>query len=218
MNMKLSCCVALLLLQLLSTWSVPASPQADASGISAIKTEDGYLVVWNQPDIHFTLRLKGKDVRPMNSPGGSAAFNMSGVVFQIQSVAVSEFARNAKKQILTDQAILIAHRDWESQYLEHTVGTKLNVTTLPQQLSSGSPALLWKFDMPKTKGTEQMYLTTVSGNNVVILNAFVAEKTSESAVQKLLLDTISTFTPSSQPDRRPEAARVYPLKTTVEYL
>jgi hypothetical protein len=199
MNMKLSSCVATILLPLISAWSVPASPQADGNGVAAIKTGDGYLVVWNQPDIHFTLTLKGKDVRPMGSPGGSAAFTVDGVVFQIQSVAISEFIKNARKQKLTDQAILTAHRDWESQYLEHTVGTKLDVTTVPQQLSIGSPGLLWKFDMPKTKGSEQMYLTTVSGNNVVILNAFVAEKTPESAVQKLLLDTISTLNVSPRP-------------------
>jgi hypothetical protein len=199
-SMKLRKYVATLLLLLVSAWSVPASPQAAGNGIAAIKTNDGYLVVWNQPDIHFTLGLKGKDVRPMSSPGtGSAAFNVDGVVFQIQSVAISEFVKNAKKQKLSDQSILIAHRDWESQYLEQTVGTKLNVTTAPQQLSNGSQALIWKYDKPKTKGSEQMYLTMVSGTNVVILNGVVSERITASVVQQLLLNTISTLRVSSRP-------------------
>lgn len=187
------------LLLLISTLSVLASRQADGDGVAAIKTETGYLIVWNQPDIHFTLGLKGKDVRPMNRPAaGSVAFNVDGVVFQVQTVAISEFLKNAKKQKLSEQAILIAHRDWESQYLEQTVGEKLNVTTSPRQLSNGSQALLWKSDKPRTKGSEQTYLTTVSGANVVILNGVVSGRISETAVEQLLLDTISTLRVSSR--------------------
>jgi hypothetical protein len=198
--MKLKTYFATILLLSISTSSVLASHQADGDGVAAIKTETGYLIVWNQPEIHFSLEVKGKDVRPMNRPAsGSVAFNVDGVVFQVQTVAISEFLKNAKKQKLTDQAILIAHRDWESQYLEQTVGTKLNVTTASQQLSNGSHALIWKYDKPKTKGSEQMYLTTVSGNNVVILNGVVSEKITGSVVQQLLLNTISTLRVSSRP-------------------
>jgi hypothetical protein len=188
------------LLLLISTLNVLASRQADGDGVAAIKTETGYLIVWNQPEIHFSLGVNGKDVRPMTRPGtGSVAFNVDGVVFQVQTVAISEFLKNAKKQKLSDQAILIAHRDWESQYLEQTVGTKLNVTTAPQQLSNGSQALIWKYDKPKTKGSEQMYLTMVSGTNVVILNGVVSERITASVVQQLLLNTISTLRVSSRP-------------------
>src|SRR6185436_8862244 len=121
------------------------------------------------------------------------------VVFQIQSVAISEFAKNARKQKLNDAAILIAHRDWETQYLEQRAGTKLNITTVPQQLRNGSQALLWKYDKPPTRGSEQMYLTTVTGNHVVILNGVVAGKASETVVKRLLLDTIATLEVSSRP-------------------
>ena len=38
-----------------------------------------------------------------------------------------------------------------------------------------------------------MYLTTVIGGNVIILNGAVASKSTENAVQKLLLDTMSTL-------------------------
>ena len=188
------------LLTFISTASVSAITQTDGNGTAAIKTNDGFVIVWNQADIHFTLALKGKDVRPMGSPGtGSVAFNVDGVVFQLQTVAISEFLKNVKKQKLSDQAILIAHLDWETQYLEQTAGTKLNVTTAPQQLSSGSQALIWKYDRPKTRGSEQMYLTMVSGSSVVILNGVVSERNPASAVQQLLLNTISTLKVSARP-------------------
>jgi len=38
-----------------------------------------------------------------------------------------------------------------------------------------------------------MYLTTVSGRSVIILNAAVERKTAENTAQKLLLDTMSTL-------------------------
>ena len=197
-NLKLRKYVATTLLLLISSWSVLAGRQAD--DIAAIKTDTGFLIVWNRPEIHFTLGLNGKDVRPMARPGtGSVAFNIDGVVFQVQTVVASEFLKNARKQKLSDQAILMAHRDWETQYIEQTAGTKLNVTTAPQQLSDGSQALIWKYDRPKTRGSEQMYLTVVSGGNVVILNGVVPERNTASAVQQLLLDTISTLKVSPRP-------------------
>lgn len=188
------------ILLLISTSSVFARRQADGNGLAAIKTKDGFLVVWNQPGIHFTLRVKGKDVRPMSRTGtGSVAFNVDSVVFQIQTVATGEFLKNARKQKLSDQSILIAHRDWETHALEQTAGTKLNVTSAEQQLSNGTHALIWKYGKPKTKGSEQMYLTLVSGNNVVILNGVISERNTENAVRQLLLDTISTLKVSQRP-------------------
>jgi hypothetical protein len=188
---------ATILLLLISALRVVAAWQAD--GVAAIKTNDGYVIVWNQPDIHFTVRAKGKDVRPMSRPGtGSVAFNVDGVIFQIQTVAISEFLKN-KKQKSDEQAILLAHQNWETQYLEQTVGEKLKVTSAPQQLSNGSQALIWKYDKPKTRGSEQMYLTTVSGNNVVILNGVISERSPESRVRQLLLNTIATLTVSQHP-------------------
>ena len=119
------------------------------------------------------------------------SYNADGVLFQVRSAAISEFAAKALEQKLSDQAILAAHRDWETQSLEHALGEKLDVTSAEQELSIGR-ALLWKYKAKK-RGFEQMYLTTVSGGSVIILNAAVERKTAEDTVQKLLLDTMSTL-------------------------
>jgi hypothetical protein len=198
-NIKFRKFITTLLLLLVSTWSVFANRQMD-SGIAAIKTDAGYLVVWNQPDIHFTLGLKGKNIRPMSSTGtGSVAFAVDGVVFQVQAVSINEFIRNAKKQKLSDQAILLAHQNWEVQYLKQALGAPLTVTTLPQ--TSSNERLLWKFAMPTSKTQEQFFLTTVSGNHVVILNGTSEKKGSvpDTAIQRLLLDSLSTLKASSRP-------------------
>jgi hypothetical protein len=129
-NMNLSKYVATILFLLISTWSAHAHLQAD--GVADIKTDDGYLLVWNEPGIYFTLKLKGKEVRPMTrTETGSVAFIVDGVVLQAQSLAISEFIKNTDKQKHRDQAILLAHRDWESQYLEQSLGGKLKLTSAP---------------------------------------------------------------------------------------
>ena len=200
MTMKLEKYFATSLLLLISTWSVFAARQANGDSIAVIKTNDGFCVVWNQPDIHFSFGVKGKDVRLMDRPEtGSIPFNVDGVVFQIQTVATSKFVKNARKQNLSDGSILLAHRDWELQYLEQTAGGKLNVTSTPQKLNNGSQALIWKYDKPKKRGSEQMYLTVVSGANVVMLNGVISGRNTESVVRQLLLNTVSTLTVSRRP-------------------
>jgi hypothetical protein len=167
----------------------------------AIKTSDGYTIVWNEDGIHFQLDLRGKDVRQMEQPPGSGTipFRADGIVFQVTSAPISEFAKNARRQKLSDQAILAAYLNWERRYHEQELGAKLTVTSTPQQLASGTQVLLWKLDIPKDKATNQLYCTTVCGSQVIILAGVIDGKTTEAKVQKLLLDTMSTLKVSSRP-------------------
>jgi hypothetical protein len=184
---------------------VPVHAIQQEGGVAAIKTADGFLLVWNKPDVHFTLAIKGKDVRPLNSTE-RVFFNVDGIVVQVQSVAISEFMKDATKQKPDDRSVLMAHRDWESQFLQSSLlGKKINVQTVPQKLDDGKEALLWKFDMPEmpegvhTTAKEQVYLTMVSGHHVILLNAAVEGNTAESLVQRFLMNTIATLRVSSKP-------------------
>ena len=191
--MRVSTCLLVILFSTVFSFECYASHQEN--GINAIKTADGFVLVWNQPDIHFTLGIKGKDVRPLNSTE-HVFFNVDGVVFQVQSVAISEFMKDAQKKKLDDMSILSAHRDWESQFIESTLlGKRLKVQTVPQKLNNAGVALLWKFEMPvmpevaNSTAKEQIYLSVVSGNHVILLNSAVEGVISESTAQKFLLDT-----------------------------
>ena len=188
---------------LVSLWSVGASQQEN--GINAIKIADGYFLVWNQPDIHFTLEVKGKEVRPLNSTE-HVFFNVDGIIFQVQSVAISEFLKDAEKQKLSDQAILTAHRDWEAQFIQSSLlDKKLNVQSATQRLGDGTEALLWRFDMPdmphsvRSDARAQIYLTMVKGAHVVLLNGVVRGTVAESEVRKFLLNTSTTLKTSPGP-------------------
>ena len=169
--------------------------------VNAIKTIDGYLLVWNRPDLHFTVLIKGKDVKPLND-SEHVFFNVDGMVFQIQLASVSEFAPDAKEKKLDDKAILAAHRDWESKFIEGLLSSKLKVQSLNTKLSNGGEASLWQFDMPEGMNVEarkQLYLSVVSGDYVVLLNSAVTAAISEETARKFLLDTMATLKFSSTP-------------------
>jgi hypothetical protein len=178
--------------------SVPVQTQ---DGWAAIKTDEGLLFVLNQPDIHFTLSIKGKDIKPLNDPE-HIFFNVDGMVFQIQLAAVREFAPDAKERKPDSKALLAAHRDWESKFIEGLLGRKLKVQFSDAKLSGGGDAALWQFDMPEGMNADakkQLYLTVVSEDYVVLLNGVANDTVSEETVRKYLLDTIGTLELSPKP-------------------
>jgi hypothetical protein len=187
--------VSLFLVLSFLSFSVHGASQEE-DGPVAIKTQDGYLLVWNAPDIHFMLSVKGKEVKAMNSTE-YVFFNVDGMAFQVQSVAVGKFLGETDKQTSSDLQILTAHRDWESQFIENELlRKKLDVQSTSLKLTDGSQALLWRFNMPEGISTEvksQMYLAMVRSGHVILLNGSVPKNAEESAVQKFLVDSGATL-------------------------
>jgi hypothetical protein len=184
------------MLLLLAACIVRADEEGD---VAAIKTDYGYLLVWNRNDTHFTLEIKGKDVQPQNSTD-IVFFNVDGKVLQVQSLPVSAFLKDAKERKQDAAMILKAHQAWEVQYLEESFGSKLKVESAAEKLSSGNVALYWTYDMPEGKSKtvkKQLYLTTLAKDRLLLLNSVVDETTTESAARQLLLDTAATWKLSS---------------------
>ena len=172
-------------------------------GWTALKTDDGILFIWNRRTLGFTLSIKGKDIRPLNDPN-NIFFTVDGLVFQIQSLPISNFAPDARKNKLDDKSILLAHRDWESKFIEdELLHSKLTLKSSSEKLSSGIDALLWQFDLPeKLKNPDaktQMYLTVVAKDYVILLNSVVSASGSETAVRKFLLEVMTSLKVSSEP-------------------
>lgn len=181
--------------------STPRFSPQDPPAIAAIKTADGYLMVWNRPDLHFTILIKGKDIKPLND-AEHIMFQVDGMLLQIQLADVREFAADAKEKKLDDAAILAAHRDWESKFAEEQLGGKLKVESSSTKLSSGAEVLLWQYDMPealKAEAKKQVYLTLVGGDHVIVLNSAVTPKVSEEQARKLLQDAVATLKTSPDP-------------------
>jgi hypothetical protein len=176
-----------------------ASPQQE-DGWALIKRDDGALFVWNRADIHLTLAIKGKNIKPLNDPE-HIFFDVDGLVFQIQMAAMTEFA-DTKENKLDDKAILAAHREWETKFLEGLLGKTLKVQIFSGKLSTGYEASLWQYDMPEGMNADakkQVYLTVVSKPYVLLLNGAATAGSSDEVVRKFLMDTMATLKISSTP-------------------
>ena len=134
--------------------SVSVVSAQQEEGSATIKTNDGILFVWNLSELHFSLTIKGQDIKPLEDPD-HIFFTVDGKVLQIHAAAIREFAPDAKEKKLDDRAILAAHRDWESKFIEDLLKSKLRVQTFNVKLSGGGDASLWQFDMPE--GTDAGY-------------------------------------------------------------
>jgi len=172
-------------------------------GWTALKTDDGILFVWNRPDLGFTLSIKGNNIRPMDDPN-NIFFTVDGLIFQIQSLPISNFAADARKNKLDDKSILMAHQKWESKFIEdELLRSKLTLKSANEKLPNGNDALLWQFDLPDNlknpDAKTQMYLTVVAKDYLILLNSVVSASASEAAVRKYLIDTMATLKVSSSP-------------------
>jgi len=199
--MKSKVTVALILLfSLISPCGGQERPGAAAQRL-AIKTADGALFVWNQLSNNFTLAIKGKDVRPNNSTE-DVFFKADGIILQIQSPAISGFINDKPGTKLTEQTILQAHRDWESEYAGSILKTKLKVQSSAERLKNGREALYWRFDLPEGFSRvekSRVFLTTVSGDHVIVLNGSATTDVPEDRVRQYLFDTLATLTVSPTP-------------------
>lgn len=172
-----------------------AISQAPTVGWATVKSKDGVIFVDNRTDLHYTLALKGNDVKPLGS-GEHIFLGVDGLVLQIQVAELRRFAPDARKNKLDNKAILAAHRNWELEFLEGLLKTKLTIQSTNWKLASGADGLGWQFDMPaalNAQAEKQLYLTTVSGDYVIMLNAIADKNNSEAKARQFLLDTIATL-------------------------
>ena len=186
---------------MISADAAPVVSFQQEDGWATIKTNDGILFVWNLDDLHFSLAIKGADIKPLEDPD-HIFFTVDGKVLQIHTASIKEFAADAKEKKLNERAILAAHRDWESKFIEDLLHSKLRVQTFNVKLSNGSDASLWQFDMPEEMNAvvrKQLYLTVVSGNFVVLMNNEVTSTNSEEEGRKFLLETMATLKTSPNP-------------------
>jgi hypothetical protein len=190
---------AAVLLALLVAGSIRSNQQERS--VSAIRTPAGAILVWNQADNYFTLDINGKEVLPNNSTN-DVMFKVDGLFLQVQAAAFSEIFKESSAKGKTAESILLAHRDWESEYAEGVFGKKLSVQSAPVKLKNGNDALFWSYDMPadvKADAKKQVFLTTIHNEFVVILNSAVLDTTQEAEIRQLLTKTLETMKVSQKP-------------------
>jgi hypothetical protein len=173
--------------------TVAQTPQVDPVR-AAMKTADGALFIWNQPGNNFTLEIKGQDVRPNNN-SPDVYFKADGIEIQIQSAAIAQFIVGSESRP-EERAVLALHKNWETQYVEKTLGHITITESTEVKLNTGRSALLWKFDLPekfRNHGRETIFLTTLNGDYVIVLAANVKVGQDEGHVRQFLSDTMATM-------------------------
>ena len=191
--------IVLLAALVLGSATVGVSQENQSVGL---KTADGVLFVWNRPGLHFMLSIRGSEIVPLND-ADHIFFKVDGLVLQIQSLPISNFAPDAKRDKLDDKSILIAHRDWESKYLETEVlKSKLTVKSANENVN-GREVLVWLFDLPaafrNADASGQMNTSVVAGDFLILLNSVLSPSVSETQARKFLLSTMSTLKVSAEP-------------------
>ena len=176
-------------------------PNQEEKAIASIQTPTGAILVWNETGNYFTLEITGKSVRPNNSTG-DVFFNVDGMVLQVQVAAFSQIFKGSSGKGQTAESILLAHKDWESEYAEGILGKKIKVQSSPLKLKNGNDALFWTYDMPegvKAESKKQLFLTMVNNDSVIVLNSVVIGSTKEEDIKQLLTRTLETIKLSPEP-------------------
>jgi hypothetical protein len=174
--------------------------QQEDYGSGAIKTQYGFLLVWNAPNNYYMLEIKGKNVRQISTE--RVQFRVDGMFLQILTASTKDFLKDAQRQKLDDRAILEAHRDWEVKFMEGEYKEKLKVESSWHKLSNGKAALAWQIIVPESARSnvkKQTSLTLVKGDYVLMLGGIVTDTIEESASRQLLLDIAETLKPSDKP-------------------
>ncbi len=176
---------------------------AQEDGWTALKTADGIFFIWNRPGMSFTLNIKGNNIQPMDA-GENVFFKVDGLTLQIQSLPLKNFAPHARKNKLDDKAILNAHRDWETKFIEDKLlKKKISVVTSSEKLSNGIEALIWEYEMPEgfknPDAHKQMYVSVVARDYLILLNGVVSAKDSDAAVRSFLLEKMNTLKITANP-------------------
>jgi hypothetical protein len=197
--MRIAKLVTLLLTVFLYVASLYGGQEADY-GSGAIKTDYGFLLVWNAPNNHYTLEIKGTNVRQTSTE--HVQFTVDGIFLQIVNARIKDFVDDAQRKKMDERAILEVHRDWEVKYLTGDYKESLKVESSWQPLSSGKTALSWSIVVPASaRGNvkKQTSLTVVKGDFVLMLGSVVTDTIQESTSRQLLMNTAETLKPSDQP-------------------
>ena len=174
--------------------------QDEDFGSGAIKTDYGFLLVWNSANNRYTMEIHGQNVRQISTE--QVQFNVDGMFLQVVNAKISEFVEGDKRKGLDDKAILDAHKMWEVRYIEKQIMQTLTVDRSEAKQINGKETLYWSFLNPsaeKSNVKKQVYLSMVNNDNVVLIGGVTTDKVTDAATQQLLEATAKTFKTSNEP-------------------
>lgn len=159
----------------------------DGDGHGALQTEDGLLVAWNSSAAHFTLELKGRDIRVLELD--DLGFSMDGYVIQLFAVDPARFA----PQDTAAPEILARHMTFETDHWSQSLGATLSSAVRPTDTPLPSGMQLWEIRLtPEARAkaggtlTKALFLTAIIGDRALVASHPLWEGEDEAAAYAYL--------------------------------
>lgn len=170
------------------------------SGMTALRANDGsgflFFVFRDKPDLYF--ELSGNQISFPNGTNGPRRFVIDGLLYESLTVNPADFMKSEKAA--SDLDLLKKHRAYEFDYMQTTATPLRKLVELGQRMkpaSQGQPEFtfyLWKAVAPREQnGARQMFLTTVSAGEVIVLTAIVRDDAGEDAALKAIQSYAMSF-------------------------
>lgn len=173
---------------------------------ASILTKDGYIHVFNKLGSNFILSLEGENVDLLATP--VLAFYVDGVLVQVYTYPVSEFAKPTEKY--SRNAILQSVKEFDVSELEEAINDdstniKLDVEEGIVKNKVGEEMLFWKFPSPgDTAGKqltlkEEQYLAMIHQGHILLLNGMVFKANTSEEVKRALVKLANQVEEKSNP-------------------
>jgi len=156
-----------------------------------IKTKKGFMIIFNYENSKSTLRIEGEDPK-LSEP--FITFLVDNRALQITIVDVSDISN--MKNCKNTGDTLIAHKNYELQYLGKMIEEELVIRKEETINISKIEFLLWYYTLPSKLNAQlenQYIITTLIGDKVLMFHTAGSKKEKYKTVKKYLIKYASTL-------------------------
>lgn len=141
------------------------------SPYSLIRSTDGAIVVWNQPQTHFTVSMSSHSLSQMHDEPG-LAINVDGRVLKVNTLDTDIIRSRGYKE----PDMLRAHMRWELSHWAEYLKQSMKGKSLKRFNDRTGATLIWQLnwtpeiaDRLDSNASHLYYATTVVGPRVVVM-------------------------------------------------
>lgn len=191
---------ALLIVVVLFSSAFASGWPCGKSGMTVLRANagSGYIFYIYRDGPDFAFELPGEEISFPNGTSGPRRFFIDGILFESLLVKPADFMKSEKG--VADLDILKKHQAFEFEFMQTTPTPLKKLVELgPQEKPAayGQPSFtfyLWAAaDLRDPKGARQYFLTTVSGGEVALLSAIVANEAKEGAAMQAFKRYASSY-------------------------
>jgi len=164
-----------------------------------IRTQAGFVQVFNEMTSYFTVDVKGSKVETINT--GNIGFIVDGKILQMLAIPTAKFDRGMMP--LQGEGLLLEQMRDEMNSIRNTMSDEVAAELFPEHEMTnidGREALHWYFKAPVKVGNEnkartvleEHYLSMVCGDYVLVLSSIYTNSDDRNGIIKLLKDTAKT--------------------------